>query len=430
VNVKRRLRDKGIYETENVRPYKISKALQYLISHATLWRGVAVQLRPEFLPLLESAVEEKESADSTRCETAEKGVDQVDDNCLDDDLSSKGEEPDVHAFGDETMIDDGAAGIDVRDTVVNVAPAEGQHPVSVYLDKYAAEMAFPNIFGGCARPVNNYTYKQLCRVELGHFRRLVAQRPGNIFFKFRKLQILDMKQLTWVRLRKSKLQGKPLLKASQLTDPVSKQSLLQANIGFRDFKQLRGTPDYDEQGKKEAYAMLRQLGPFTFFFTFSMADMKWPEFIRCLCKLVDGEEVALEQAAQLSWKRIARLVRSDHVSSARYHRHRMEALLSVMKKYDCISGPITDYFWRDEFQQRGTPHTHMAVYVRDTPILGVHSDRQMCEFIDRFISTSAEGVTDEDLELQQHGIQSDIAYESADKEGRFIVVLDFRSCQC
>jgi hypothetical protein len=148
--------------------------------------------------------------------------------------------------------------------------------------------------------------------------------------------------------------------------------------------------------------MLRQLGPFTFFFAFSMADMKWPEFIRCLCKLVDGEEVTLEQAAQLLWKRIAQLVRSDPVTSARYHRYRMEALLSVMKKYDCISGPITDYFWRDEFQQRGTPHTHMAVYVRDAPILGVHSDCQICEFIDRFISTSVEGVTDEDLKMQQH----------------------------
>jgi hypothetical protein len=42
VNVRRRLRYKGIYETENVRPYKILKALQYLILHATLWRGAAV----------------------------------------------------------------------------------------------------------------------------------------------------------------------------------------------------------------------------------------------------------------------------------------------------------------------------------------------------------------------------------------------------
>jgi hypothetical protein len=74
-----------------------------------------------------------------------------------------------------------------------------------------------------------------------------------------------MRQLSWVRLRKSKLQKKSLPKGDQLTDPQGRQGLLEANIGFRDFKKFRGTPDYDEQRKKEAFAMLRQLGPFTYF---------------------------------------------------------------------------------------------------------------------------------------------------------------------
>jgi hypothetical protein len=178
------------------------------------------------------------------------------------------------------------------------------------------------------------------------------------------------------------LQGKPLPKAEQLADPEGKLSLMEANIGFRDFKQLRGTPDYDEQGKKEAFAMLRQLGPFTIFYTFSMADMKWPEFIRCLYKLVEGKDISWEDAARLSWKTKARLVRNDPVTSSRYHRHRMKALLAAMKKYHALSGEIVDYFWRDEFQQRGTPHTHIAVYIKDAPILGVHPDSSICEFAD------------------------------------------------
>jgi hypothetical protein len=60
---------------------------------------------------------------------------------------------------------------------------------------------------------------------------------------------------------------------------------MEAKIGFRDFKQLRGTPDYDEQGKKEAFAMLRQLGPFTLFYTFSMTDMKWPQISSLLVQI-------------------------------------------------------------------------------------------------------------------------------------------------
>jgi hypothetical protein len=145
---------------------------------------------------------------------------------------------------------------------------------------------------------------------------------------------------------------------------------------------LRGTPDYDEHGKKESFAMLRQLGLFPIFYTFSMADMKWPEFLRCLARLVDGEELTPEEAAKMSWKRKARLMRSKPVTSLRYHRHRMEALLTTMKRHSCISGKIVDYFWRDEFQQRGTPHTHMAVYVENGPVLGVNSDQEVCDFAD------------------------------------------------
>ena len=157
-------------------------------------------------------------------------------------------------------------------------------------------------FGGQARPANRYSYKQLCRVELRHFRRTAAQRACNNSFKFRKPQVLDVEQLTWVRLRKSKLRGRPVPQAGQLSDPhcsAGRTSLLQANIGFREFKQMRGTSDYDEHGKKEALAMLRHLGPFPRFYTFSMADMKWPKFLRCLARLVDGEELTLKEAAKM-----------------------------------------------------------------------------------------------------------------------------------
>jgi hypothetical protein len=95
----------------------------------------------------------------------------------------------------------------------------GSASSNLYLDKNAEEMANSDIFGGYARPENKYSYKHLCNVELRHTKRWAAQRPCNIFFfKFQKLQILDMKSLSWVRLRKNKLQGRPYPKASQLAD--------------------------------------------------------------------------------------------------------------------------------------------------------------------------------------------------------------------
>jgi hypothetical protein len=147
--------------------------------------------------------------------------------------------------------------------------------------------------------------------------------------------------------------------------------------------------------------MLRQLGPFSIFYTFSMADMKWSEFLRCLAQLVDGEELTLKEA-KMPWKRKARLVRSEPVTSSRYHRHQMEALLTTMKRHSCISGKIVDYFWGDEFQKRGTPHTRMAVYVKKALVLGVNFYQEICDFANRYVTTSSERASVENLEAQQH----------------------------
>jgi hypothetical protein len=119
-------------------------------------------------------------------------------DCSNDDDSSADELVDAHALGDETLVDNGVADPDVRDAIINVAPGKGQHPLCLYLDKNAEEMASPHIFGGVARPANRYSYKQLCRVELRHYKWWAACCPCNIFSKFRKMQVLDMKQLSWV----------------------------------------------------------------------------------------------------------------------------------------------------------------------------------------------------------------------------------------
>ena len=39
-----------------------------------------------------------------------------------------------------------------RQHIFNVAPAEGNRPLSVFRDKYSEELAYPGIFLGQARP--------------------------------------------------------------------------------------------------------------------------------------------------------------------------------------------------------------------------------------------------------------------------------------
>ena len=49
-------------------------------------------------------------------------------------------------------------------------------------------------------------------------------------------------------------------------------------------------------------------------------------------------------------------------------------------------GKIKDWFYRVEYQQRGSPHIHMMLWLDDAPIFGVDKDEDVISFIDRIIT--------------------------------------------
>ena len=49
-------------------------------------------------------------------------------------------------------------------------------------------------------------------------------------------------------------------------------------------------------------------------------------------------------------------------------------------------GKIADWFYRVEYQQRGSPHIHMLIWLEHAPVFGVDSDDKVIAFIDKIIS--------------------------------------------
>ena len=132
------------------------------------------------------------------------------------------------------------------------------------------------------------------------------------------------------------------------------EGLLDSDVGYRDFKNLRGSPDYWDQAKKDMFAMLRQLGQPTFFLTLSSADTKWPELLGCLYKLRHGRDATEEELASLTSAERMALVRNDPITTARYFKARADALRThMLKRCPDALGGMGDYFFRVEFQQRG-----------------------------------------------------------------------------
>jgi hypothetical protein len=205
-----------------------------------------------------------------------------------------------------------------------------------------------------------------------------------------------------VRLRKGKRQGN-VFTAKELKNKATREDLLKCVIGFKDLKALRNSPHYTEQGKKDIYAFFRQLGTATFFITNSMADTRWRELLVILSLLVDKKVISEADVDLMDTPTREKLVSSDPVTCARYFRHIMDSLLTSICSCDEIIGETEDFFLRDEFQQRGSPHSHWLALIKDAPVYGRASDQVICDFVDKYIRCHRDPEMDPDLiKLQEH----------------------------
>lgn len=68
--------------------------------------------------------------------------------------------------------------------------------------------------------------------------------------------------------------------------------MIRVDDGFRMLKNIRSSPAYWEDKKKNLLAMIRQLGVPTFFLTLSANETKWPELLVLLNKLAHNKNIS------------------------------------------------------------------------------------------------------------------------------------------
>jgi hypothetical protein len=85
----------------------------------------------------------------------------------------------------------------------------------------------------------------------------------------------------WVRIRKWQLKGQKLIAKDVKTKP-NLDHILKSNIGYIDLKTIRTSPDYLQHRHKKLYAMICQLGPPTFFVSYSSAEHCWQPLVNAL----------------------------------------------------------------------------------------------------------------------------------------------------
>ena len=390
VQLKRRLQYKSSALSLNIRPHKVLQAANWLPSTSTLYREQGIAFNPNWEINSDKNNEPIEQTDDIN--DGSDSQNSISENILADENDEFSEdEAEVPAGVTDSMLTPPDFVDDTeRQHILNVAPGEGNRPLSVFKDKYSEELAYPGIFLGQQRPENkdrlsNVYYSDICKSELRRSDRRAAMCVENIFFKTKKLQMKLLLGKSQIALRKCKGRNRSLT-AGHLKQQGSLERLIHHDEGYKFLRALRGSPPYFEKAKKDLFAMIRQLGPATLFCSFSSAETKWVHLLKILGRLVDQRNYTDEEIENLNWEETCRLIQSDPVTCARHFDFQFNTFLKQFLLSEIAPiGKIKDWFYRVEYQQRGSPHVYMLIWLEDAPVFGVE-DEDVSSFIDKIIT--------------------------------------------
>ncbi|XP_071138424.1 uncharacterized protein [Mytilus edulis] len=405
VKLKKKLEFKKCDFSENVRPFAVICALHYLMRTSDLYKSSGIEINEDWITEIAKINEEEipNEKNSTEQENNQDENDSEDDS----DHFSEVDENETHVGNTDTLLDHIPDDNPLCDAGLTFAPGEGQRPISLYSDPDAEYLSFPTIFCGQRRPDNkdrsvSVHYTDIVKWELRSMDRRVAQSVPNIFFKLKKIQLKNISDKVNLALRRCQSEGKKWT-AKDVLNPNTVNDLVRLDEGYYIFRSLRNSPVYLEKRKKDLFAMIRQLGLPTWFGSLSSADTNWKDLLRILGKLNDGKEYTDNELEEMDWNQKSKLVQKDPVTCSRYFDYRVQQFINLVLKSDHDPiGKLTDFFYRVEFQQRGSPHIHILIWIENAPVYESDSNEDIVAFIDKYVSCSLSDNDTSLVNLQVH----------------------------
>ena len=413
VKLKRKLEYKGHHMCQDVNPHKVKQALIWLKEN-----------NPEYEDIDIDFEDFDNSMNDQLIQTQQTELSEIDgvnaESDTDDDTSQHGEsDPNEENAEAQSIENDDVTNssaplysflhpadfaqymADKHDSsILALAPGEGNSPEKV-LEMEAK--CFPAEFPDGA---NTYAVERKPKVSPSRYfnARLFsadnrfARNPEYIFFALFAKEVHQINSSICIatRIGSTHLSDGRQITASMLRDREQVLALIKRDEGYRFLKNVRGTPAFWENSKREVMAMMRQLGIPTLFMTFSAADRRWIEIDNAILVQQGKPPMTAEEHKNMTWEDHCRIIMSNPVTAARFFDNRVRKFIKdvIMSEAGPI-GKVEDYYYRTEFQQRGWPHIHMIVWVKDAPKLDIDSDADVVEFVDSIITCRMPSETDD-----------------------------------
>ncbi|KAJ8310445.1 hypothetical protein KUTeg_012310 [Tegillarca granosa] len=187
--------------------------------------------------------------------------------------------------------------------VINIAPGEGQVPVSTFREPEWEAIAFPKLFHD-----GKHTYNTTRSVKLTT-KKYINVRLLNIDGQFGECTEYIFQSLHWLET----LQLQSIINISQ--HPGILSHIINDEQLFTSFKSLRGTPLYWQQMQLDMLEKLRQLCPYTFFVATSAAEFQWTKVISVVAKQY-GQQFSKDQMSAMDWE-TKKLVKTECCKSCK-----------------------------------------------------------------------------------------------------------------
>ena len=160
-----------------------------------------------------------------------------------------------------------------------------------------------------------------------------------------------------------------------LNDVNNSDLVLESNLTTM-LQSIRGTKQYWFMRKSDLDCMVREWGSPTFFCTFSCAEYESPDIIEYLRK-VNNVPDSYDNG---------RLCTEDPISVSRQFSHKFHQFFNIVINKGGVLGPVEHFYWKKEYQQRGAPHYHVLLWIRDAPTIGKDDPQKIVSFIDERIT--------------------------------------------
>ena len=186
--------------------------------------------------------------------------------------------------------------------IVDIAPGEGQIPVSFTSEPNWEALAFPKYYSTGSNHINKEREIPITPSKYLHTRLKCCDDrfAANPQYIFHALDWIERNAVASSFHFAERKQFQSEISVGQLVNHSNVRKMISEDQIFSSFKNIRGTPQYFHNMLLDALANIRQFGVYTFFLSCSIAEFHWTEIIQVVARQY-GELVTDEQVNAMDW---------------------------------------------------------------------------------------------------------------------------------